>query len=114
MKYFTLVVFLCFFKTFCAQVTVIPDSFFVQELIDQGIDSDGMINGMVATADVENLTSLEILGNMNITSLVGLQDFQSLRMLRLEELGILQVDISALTNLDDFNLGFMSENFFGY
>ena len=43
-----------------AQTTAIPDPYFEQALIDLGIDSDGTINGSVATADIEVVTTLDM------------------------------------------------------
>jgi len=36
-----------------AQITLIPDPKFEQFLIDEGIDSDSVINGQVLTSDIE-------------------------------------------------------------
>lgn len=63
-----------------AQNTAIPDANFEQALIDLNIDSDGIINGSVATADISGVTSLSV-NNKNISDLTGIEDFSSLTYL---------------------------------
>jgi hypothetical protein len=63
-----------------AQITQIPDPNFEQALIDLGIDSDGIINGQVITADIANITSLDVRG-YGINDLTGIEDFISLEEL---------------------------------
>jgi len=43
-----------------AQITLIPDPKFEQFLIDKGIDSDGIINGQILTADALSVTKMHI------------------------------------------------------
>ena len=62
------------------RITRIPDPNFEQSLINQGIDSDGVLNGEVLTADIYTLTSLDI-SNKNIQDLTGIQDFTALQTL---------------------------------
>lgn len=64
-----------------AQVTLIPDQAFEEELIAQNIDSDGIVNGEVLTADIASVTSLTISGNFQINDLIGIEDFISLSYL---------------------------------
>ncbi|PHS63954.1 MAG: hypothetical protein COB12_08830 [Flavobacterium sp.] len=83
-----------------AQTTLIPDSNFEQALIDLGIDSDGVINGEVLTADVEDVLSLEVQEN-SISDLTGIEDFSSLQDLycfgnQLTNLNISQNSVLAL------------------
>ena len=64
-----------FIYSICSsQITNIPDSQFEQALIDQNIDSDGIVNGQVLTSDVNSLISL-YLDNYFLSDLTGLQDF---------------------------------------
>jgi len=65
------------------QITVIPDPCFEQSLIWLDIDSDGIINGQVATSDVKNVEELR-LGYNCIKDLTGLQDFTSLKILHFQ------------------------------
>ncbi len=60
-----------------SQITLVPDNQFEQELIDQNIDSDGVLNGQVFTSDIENLNDLTLY--YNISDLTGLQDFFNLK-----------------------------------
>ncbi|GGE36563.1 T9SS type A sorting domain-containing protein [Psychroflexus planctonicus] len=64
-----------------SQVTAIPDQGFEEELIMQNIDSDGIVNGEVLTADIASVTSLIISGNFQINDLIGIEDFVSLTYL---------------------------------
>ena len=90
-----------------AQTTMIPDAAFEQELIDQGIDSDGIVNAQVLTSDIENLEDLEIFSNNSITDLTGLEDFSNLSRLELFELDLLEaIDITANSNLESLILSF--------
>jgi hypothetical protein len=63
--------------TSSTQVTLIPDPEFEQDLINQNIDSDGIINGQVFTSDINNLNSLQIFNS--ISDLTGLEDFAQLQ-----------------------------------
>ncbi|MDN6280424.1 MAG: hypothetical protein L0J45_05415 [Psychroflexus sp.] len=56
-----------------AQYTEIPDPNFEQALIDLGLDNS--LNGLVITANIEDVTSLDV-NSMNITDLTGIEDFQ--------------------------------------
>lgn len=60
-----------------SEFVLIPDPQFEQALIDQGIDSDGIINGQVPRTDVLGVTVLNISG-YDITSFEGLGSFTSL------------------------------------
>mgnify|MGYP000445192994 CR=1 FL=1 len=63
------------------EVTVqIPDANFEQYLIDENIDSDGVVNGLVLAADVEGVTSLSM-NNKNISDLTGIENFTALTSL---------------------------------
>jgi len=90
-----------------AQITLIPDSEFEEELIDLGIDTDGIINGQVLTADIADETELIIVG-LPITDLTGLEDFASLDYLSLDELAITELNLSQNLQLRVLNLGFVS------
>ncbi len=62
-------------------MTLIPDPCFEQNLIWAGIDSDEIVNGQVATSDIEEISEMR-LGYNCITDLTGLQDFKNLKVLR--------------------------------
>lgn len=88
-----------------SQITLIPDPNFEQQLISLGIDSDQIINGQVATADVVNVTELFI-GGSNISDLTGIEDFESLEILFCEGNFLTSIDISDLENLTNLTIPF--------
>src|SRR5690606_15002766 len=67
-------------------------------LIDLGIDSDGIINGQVLTADVETITSLDVADKF-IVDLTGIEDFVSLVNLRIDFNIVTELDVTNLTEL---------------
>ena len=75
-----------------AQYTAIPDANFEQELINQGIDSENILDGQVLTSDIDTITNLSIIST-NISDLTGIQDFSALTHLKV-------VNNINLTNLD--------------
>jgi len=91
-----------------SQVTLIPDPYFEQFLIDINIDSDGEVNGQVLTSDVENITELNVFSVYLLTDLTGLEDFVSLTHLTLEEIDITEVNLSTLVALENLGIGDVS------
>lgn len=84
-----------------AQTTAIPDTQFEQILTNEGIDSDGTINGQVLTSDIVGVLQLNL---QFVQDLTGLQDFAALESLILDEGGEalyddITVDLTANTNL---------------
>jgi len=79
-----------------AQITLIPDPNFEQALIDLGIDSDGIVNGQVLTADVEGVEVLDV-SNIGIQDMTGLEDFAALKDLNVSENynGFFHLDLSG-------------------
>lgn len=73
------------------QTTPIPDPNFEKALIDLGIDS-GFIDGKVATAQISNITSLD-LSSREISNLSGIEAFTKLE----------QLNIGSADNLDKRN-----------
>jgi len=98
---FTLL-FIAFIQLAFAQTTSIPDPNFEQALIDLGIDSDGVINGQVLTADIENVLTLDV-ENKNIVDLTGIEDFSSLEELNCgdNQLTFLNIAQNSLLSLLD-------------
>jgi hypothetical protein len=80
-----------------AQDTLIPDANFEQRLIDLGIDI-GSIDGKVETSRISGVTSLGV-GNSNINSLQGIEDFVSLRRLDCNINKLTSLDLTKLVNL---------------
>lgn len=83
-----------------AQVTLIPDPKFEQELINLGLDI-APVNGNVPRANISGVTSLDV-ANRNITDLAGIQDFVSLKILACNNNNLTRLDLTkntALTSL---------------
>lgn len=86
-----------------AQTISIPDPIFEQILINKEIDSDGIVNGMILTADALAVAELEIdpyisLG-ANISNLTGIEGFINLESLKVNRTEIEELNVSALTKL---------------
>ena len=59
-----------------AQLVLAPDVKFEQILIAEGIDSDGIVNGQILTADAQNTTQLSLeSGHGTLTDFTGLEAF---------------------------------------
>ncbi|WP_255373758.1 T9SS type B sorting domain-containing protein [[Flexibacter] sp. ATCC 35103] len=82
-----------------AQFTPIPDPNFEKALIDLGIDS-GVIDGKVLTAQISEITSLEIPGK-NISDLTGIEAFVKLEQLNI---GAIDTDPSQRNRISTLNL----------
>ncbi|PZW38777.1 putative secreted protein (Por secretion system target) [Mesonia algae] len=84
-----------------AQTTSIPDQNFEQYLIDEGIDSDGTINGQVLTSDIASVLTLNL---VNINDLTGLENFIALEEVRISNGGQpnvnLDIDLTSNSNLE--------------
>jgi len=97
-----------------AQITLIPDPKFEQFLINEGIDSDGIINGQILTADALAVTKLNIysISPHYIHDVTGLEAFVNLDSLSIRqtivggdssnEYGENTIDLSTLVNLKYF------------
>lgn len=83
-----------------SQTTLIPDTEFEAALVSFGIDSDGMVNGEVLTADVASVTNLDI-SWMLISDLTGLEDFTNLANLNCSFMVLTSLDVSANINLTE-------------
>jgi hypothetical protein len=81
-----------------AQTTSIPDANFEQALINGGIDTDGIVNGQMTTADALGVTTL-LVGSQNISDLTGIEAFTSLTTLDATQNQLTTLDLSALTTL---------------
>lgn len=93
-----ILLFFCLFissNSLFAQITLIPDSNFEQALVNQGIDSDGLVNGQMLTSDASSVISLNVRAS-NISNLTGIEAFTSV--------AILHCDSNQLTNLNTSNL----------
>ena len=91
-----------------AQVTLIPDEQFEIHLLAVGIDSDGMINGQVATNDVNTVLELDVSG-LNISDLTGIEDFAALEVFNCSSnLDLENLDISNNSMLRELYAEFCS------
>ncbi|MEP7255295.1 MAG: gliding motility-associated C-terminal domain-containing protein [Ferruginibacter sp.] len=80
-----------------AQITLIPDPKFEQELINQGFDV-APVNGYVLKANISSITSIDV-ANRNITDLTGIQDFVSLTSLLCNNNNLTKLDVTKNTAL---------------
>ena len=96
--FLTFLILLGFGKLSRAQTTNIPDSNFEQALIDLGIDSDGLVNGIVLSSDISSITQLDV-NSKNISSLKGIEGFENLTNLSCYINNIDNLDVSQNTKL---------------
>lgn len=88
------------------QTTLIPDSAFEQLLITKGIDTDGVVNGQMLTADALTVTQLTLGSPQgyinNISNLSGIEAFTNLEKLEVYGASLLNsgIDISSLTTIN--------------
>ncbi|SHE92684.1 Por secretion system C-terminal sorting domain-containing protein [Psychroflexus salarius] len=96
--------------TSLAQTTAIPDENFEQALIDLNIDSDGMINGQVLTADIETIVELDFsilydsFSSSTITDFTGIEAFSALEILNLSNLTVILSEEQAGVFNSNLNL----------
>ena len=67
-------------------------------MIDRGIDSEGILNQLVLTSDVSDITNLNI-SNLGIADLTGIEAFAALMNLRCESNLLTTLDITNNLNL---------------
>lgn len=90
---------LFFFCKSNAQYTVIPDEDFEQELINQGIDSDGIINHLVLNSDINTIVNLNINGS-NLHNIIGIEGFTQLQSISIRNcINLTSLDFSYNLNL---------------
>ena len=77
--------------------TFVPDDNFEQALIDLAYDV-GALDNYVITANIENITSLDIAGK-NIIDLTGIEGFTALEILNCQDNQLSSLDISANSSL---------------
>lgn len=84
-----------------AQTTSIPDQNFEQYLINQGIDSDGILNGQVLTSDIASVLNLNL---QWVEDFTGLENFTALETLEIWDVPFqnnnnITLDLTANVNL---------------
>ena len=87
-----------------AQLTLIPDPIFEQALIDQGADTDGVVNGSISTTDAETTINI-FLANKGITDLTGVEDFVNLQYLNILNNSLNSIDITNCPNVNTIICG---------
>jgi hypothetical protein len=66
------------FNTINAQYTQMPDTNFEQVLINQNIDSEGLLDGQILTSDINKIEFLDV-SQSSIHSLIGIEGFTNLK-----------------------------------
>jgi hypothetical protein len=89
-----------------SNVVSIPDVNFEQYLIDENLDTDATINGLVLKTDIEDIESINI-DDKNITDLTGIEGFKSLKELSAKNNQINTINISQNLLLEEL---FISNN----
>ncbi|MDO4728143.1 MAG: T9SS type A sorting domain-containing protein [Bacteroidota bacterium] len=100
-----------------AQTVSIPDAKFENQLLQQGIDTDGQVNGVISLSDALAVTSLTIMpenpqSNCNepdyrdcyIRDFTGLGAFANIQELRIQLVFLDELDLSGLVNLKKLEL----------
>lgn len=85
----------------------IPDAHFEAILIEQGIDSDGIINQKILKTDAEQVTHLDLnllTHSYKISDLTGIEGFVNIRLLSASNQEIERIDLSNNTLLDTVSL----------
>ena len=77
----------------------IPDLNFETELIAQGIDTDGLVNGQISNADALAKTGTLNVDNKNIADLTGIEAFTNITRLDCTFNNLTALDFSAITGL---------------
>jgi Leucine-rich repeat (LRR) protein len=96
-----------------SQITLIPDANFEQVLINNGIDSDGLVNGQMTTTDALGTTFFDA-SNANINDFTGIEAFVNLTGVDIFNNPITTLDLSQnvnLTYIDASNCQLSSFNF---
>ncbi len=88
-----------------AQYTAIPDSCFEYILIYEGIDTEGLSDGQVLTADIQNVTSLDLEpsypdSNCHVGDTTGIEGFTNLEFLNIGS-DITSIDLSNNIHLKE-------------
>ena len=84
--------------------TTIPDRNFEQWLVNENIDSDGTVNGIINNCDVEKIKELNILPLQGISNLTGISAFHNLERLNIPENDLVTLDLSNNTKLTSVNV----------
>jgi Leucine-rich repeat (LRR) protein len=94
---FFLLIILAYFQVF-SQFTAVPDPNFEQYLLDENIDTDGLINGQFLTANAIGIEILTV-DNYPIEDLTGIEAFQELTTLYARNNNLTALDLSQNSSL---------------
>ncbi len=83
-------------------IVLISDKIFEQSLLNQNMDSDGMLNGKIKREDAEKIIILDI-SHLDISSLAGIEGFINLTYLDCSFNKLTQIDISKNQLLESFD-----------
>ena len=85
----------------------IPDNYFETKLVEQGIDSDGLVNQQILKTDAEKISRLDLNLSANygeIADLTGIEGFINLKLLSAGNQELDSIDLSYNTQLDTLYL----------
>lgn len=99
--FFTLIVQLLF-----AQHTSIPDPAFENYLKNNGMGDGISGNGQVLTANIENVTHLDLPSFADISDMTGIEDFTSVEFLDFSYNTVANINLSQNVNLEIFGCAF--------
>ncbi|MCR9063644.1 MAG: hypothetical protein NXI00_06745 [Cytophagales bacterium] len=83
----------------------IPNASFEAFLVNEGFDSDGLVNGQMADTDVLSMTNLNCTNDLSITGNVDLKEFSNLEAINIRGSGIGSIDITGLISLVHLDIG---------
>lgn len=85
----------------------IPDAHFESKLVEQGIDSDGMVNQQMLKTDAEAVSRLDLnlsASSGEIADLTGIENFVNLTLLSASNQELEHIDLSNNTLLDTLDI----------
>lgn len=101
MKKIFLTISLCFlYQLSSSQIVLFNDPDFKQRILFNYSNLDANFNNEIEVSEALTLTEMEI-GGLDISDLTGLEAFQNLTFLKLEDLSVTDLNVNALVNLTD-------------
>jgi len=97
MKYFYTTLFLLTYTFISAQIVTIPDTNFLNALIEEGVDTNN--DGQIQVTEAESVINLNVFGKY-ISSLEGIQSFNNLEALNCAYNQLSSLNISQNLNLE--------------
>ncbi len=88
-----------------SQETTIPDANFESFLEANGMGNGVLDDNLITTANIENVTILDLTTSADIESLTGIEDFTALKTLNCSSSNITTINLSTLSNLESLNCG---------